>query len=275
MAPGRLILGGRHAGAMAAARDLFRPLSERGVPILEMDAASAEFTKFASGAMLAARLSLMNELAEMCEHLGADVEQVRAGLGHDRRIGTRYLQPGPGFGGPMMPPALRSLAHQARAAGAVPEILDAVMRVNFRQRQRLVERVLGCVQGAVDPKVAVMGAAFKPGTDCLTDAPAVTLIEALLSEGVSVHAYDPLASATLRKTLTGHGALDVFDDAYGATVGTDVLVLATADEQWSQLELARIRGTMRGAFLIDACNSLPPADVRRAGFAYQGVGRPE
>jgi UDPglucose 6-dehydrogenase len=271
--PARVIVGAEDPRAVAVLRELYRGVLRTSNRIQVMDTRSAELTKYAANAMLATRISFMNELARLCDSVGADIEAVRNGLGSDPRIGAKFLFAGAGFGGSCFPKDLRALRHTAREAGVVLEVVDAVDRANERQKRVLAERVIGHFGGALAGKrIAIWGLAFKPETDDIRESPALTLIEQLAAAGASLTGYDPAAMPNIAAALGS--VIELRQDAYSAAAGSDAVVLVTEWHELRDPDLARLRATMRTPVLVDGRNVWSPAEVRKAGFAYYGIGRP-
>jgi UDPglucose 6-dehydrogenase len=236
-----------------------------------MDARSAELTKYAANAILATRVSFMNEIANLAEKLGADVEHVRRGLGADVRIGPKFLFPGVGFGGSCFPKDLRALAHTAERAGAPLEIVAAVERVNARQKGVLaskMERHFGSLAGK---RIALWGLAFKPRTDDVREAPALVLAEKLLAAGARVVGHDPAAMENVRALLGDR--VDLAPSMYAASDGADALALVTEWHEYRRPDFDRIKSGMRQPVLFDGRNIWDPDDARARGFVYYGIGR--
>lgn len=271
--PDRIVIGADDEHACALLRALYAPYSRNRDRLICMGVRSAEFTKYASNAMLAARISLMNELAGLAERVGADIEAVRRGTGADPRIGYDFLYAGAGYGGSCLPKDVRALVRMAEEYGAPADILRSVQQVNIRQRGLLygkLERMLqGCLAGKT---IAVWGLAFKPLTDDIREAPAIDLIRRLLQAGATVRGYDPVAAANARRAL-GHRAFSIAADAYSACEGADALVVMT---EWREFKSPDFRGlahALRAANLLDARNIYDPQYVRACGLRYEGVGR--
>jgi UDPglucose 6-dehydrogenase len=272
MKPDRIILGTDDVRALATLRALYAPFNRSSDRILVMDRRSAELTKYAANAMLATRISFMNELARLCDAVGADIELVRHGLGSDSRIGTKFLYPGVGFGGSCFPKDLRAVINTASQAGMRLEILSAVQEVNQRQKHLLAERVRDHFGGNLrGRKIAMWGLAFKPGTDDLREAPALVTIEDLLAAGASIAAADPVAIPAARKLLGAR--VDLHDNNYQCAEGADALLLVTEWREYRRPDFGRLRGLMRTPVLVDGRNIWDPVEVRAAGFTYHGVGR--
>jgi UDPglucose 6-dehydrogenase len=237
-----------------------------------MDARSAELTKYASNAILASRISFMNDLAILAEKLGADIELVRKGVGADPRIGPKFLFPGPGFGGSCFPKDISALASMARAVGHDLAIVRATEEVNARQKRVLGQKIVEHFGGHGEGKtVAVWGLAFKPQTDDIREAPSLTLIDDLLAAGFEVQAHDPQAMPNVRQI---YGTKVLFADSmYGAAEGADALVLVTEWNNYRSPDYQRLKRIMRNAALFDGRNMWTPSEVRELGFSYAGIGR--
>jgi UDPglucose 6-dehydrogenase len=269
--PDRVIVGTDDRKVEAMMRELYEPFVRTGNPVLVMDPASAELTKYAANAMLAARISFMNEIANLCGRLGADVRQVRMGVGTDSRIGTSFLFPGVGYGGSCFPKDVKALARMGRDAGSPLHVVEAVERTNEAQKTILLPRIeehLGGLRGKV---VAVWGLAFKPRTDDMREAPALALIDALLERGAAVRAYDPKALAAARRTLGDRVTLCA--RSYDAVEGADALVVVTEWSEFREPDFPRIKSLMRRPAIFDGRNIYNPQHLRALGFHYEGIGR--
>jgi UDPglucose 6-dehydrogenase len=272
MKPDRVIIGTGDARAIATLQSLYAPFTRSSDRVLVMDRRSAELTKYAANSMLAARISFMNELANLCDLVGADIELVRKGMGSDNRIGTKFLYAGAGFGGSCFPKDLRAVINTAREAGTRLETLDAVVAVNERQKHRLSENILKHFQNDLRGKtVAVWGLAFKPGTDDIREAPALVLIEDMLAAGAKVVATDPVAIANVRKQLGDRISYETSN--YDCAQGADVLALTTEWREYRRPNFERLRGLMRSPVVVDGRNIWDPDEMRTAGFTYYGIGR--
>jgi UDPglucose 6-dehydrogenase len=271
MRPDRIVVGVSSDRARVVMSELYAPFVRTEQPILFMDPASSELTKYAANAMLATRISFMNDVAALCERLGADVDHVRRGMGSDRRIGYPFLFPGAGFGGSCFPKDVRALMTMARAVGLDFDLLRSVERVNERQKRALVEKALkqfGSIQGLT---FAVWGLAFKPKTDDMREAPSITVIEGLIGNGARVRAHDPVASEVAAGVF--HGRIELAADPYAAAAGADALVLVTEWNEFRQPDFELLRRTMKQPVLFDGRNVWDPAKVRSMGFTYHGIGR--
>jgi len=271
MRPDRVVIGTEDVEATAILNDLFRPLYLIEAPVLMTDIPTAELTKYAANAFLATKISFINEMANLCEAVGADVHSIARGIGLDRRIGPKFLHAGPGFGGSCFPKDTRSVAHFAREIGQELEIVESVIRVNERQRERMVKKIVDALEGDIDGRtIGVLGLSFKPETDDMRDAPALDIIRGLEKRGARVRAYDPQAMAEALKLLPD---LTTCENAYEACSGADALVLVTEWNQFRMLDLARIKSLLRQPVIVDLRNIYEPGPMREAGFRYFCVGR--
>lgn len=270
MRPDRVVLGSRDDEALAIMRDLYRPLYLIEAPFVLTSLEAAELTKYAANAFLATKISFINEIANLCERIGCDVHDVAKAIGMDRRIGSKFLHPGPGFGGSCFPKDTRALASVAQAFGCDSMIVDAVIEVNRRQRAAMVPKIEKLVGGLAGKTIAILGLAFKPETDDMREAPAIDIITALLASGAIVRAYDPVAMDEAAEVLP---AVSYSDDEYEAVTGADALVFVTEWNQFRALDMSRIRDLMKSPRIADLRNIYDPADMRELGFEYVGVGR--
>jgi UDPglucose 6-dehydrogenase len=264
--PDRVIIGGQSADAKALVRELFEPLA---APIIETTIENAQMTKYAANAFLAMRVSFINEIANICERVGADVKDVVHGLGYDKRIGHDYLRPGIGFSGPCLPKDLEGMIRLAEDAGYEPDFLKAILEKNEQQRRHILGKVYALLGTSLYGRViGVLGLAFKPGTDDIRNSTAPEIVDYLVRRGAEVRTYDPMVGADA--AVAGRPA----SSAYEAAAGADLLLLLTSWEQFRALDFERIRRDMRLPNLVDGVNALDPQAMRRLGFTYSGVGRP-
>jgi UDPglucose 6-dehydrogenase len=271
MRPDRVVIGADDSQATAILKSLYRPLYLIEAPVLITNVVTAELTKYAANSFLATKISFINEFANLCEQLGADVHDIARGIGLDRRIGPKFLHPGPGFGGSCFPKDTQSIAHFARAAGSPLAIVEAVVEVNARQQQRMVEKIVACLDGDVRGKaIGVLGLSFKPETDDTRDSPALAIVRALQARGARVQAYDPQAMDAVRKELPD---LALCSDAYQACRGAEALVIVTEWNQFRMLQLKRMKELLARPLVIDLRNIYDPGPMRAAGFEYVCVGR--
>ncbi len=271
----RIVLGSRDERAVAVMRELYRPFNRNHEKIMVMDPASSELTKYAANAMLATRISFMNELARLAEAVGADIEQVRLGMGVDHRIGSHFLYAGAGYGGSCFPKDVKALAFMARDAGLRAELAEAVDSVNQRQKQRLFEKIAAhfAAEGLQGKTFAVWGLAFKPNTDDMRDAPSIDLIEALLAAGARVRAFDPVALDSARRLWDAREGLDLVGDAAAALSGADALVVVTEWLAFRSPDFEQLASSLKARVVFDGRNLWDPAAVRAAGLEYHGIGR--
>lgn len=265
--PDRVVLGADDDKAIAAVSDLYEPL---GAPILKTDHRSAELIKYAANAFLATKISFINDIARLCERMGADVTVVAAGIGADERIGPRFLHAGIGFGGSCFPKDVGALTRMAEGAGLHPGLLRAVLEINRDAGRRFVARADELLGGLDGCQIGVWGLAFKEGTDDLRDSPAVSVIEMLIERGASVRAHDPAALANAASRLPD---ISLCDDPYAVANGADAIALCTPWPEYKEIDLARLKSAMRGDLLLDGRNMLDPARVEAAGLRYEGIGR--
>jgi len=269
--PDRVVIGADDERARAVMCELYAPFVRTGNPVLVMDSASAELTKYAANAMLASRISFMNEIANLCDRLGADVGQVRRGMGTDSRIGSSFLFPGIGYGGSCFPKDVKALIKTAEEAGLDLRVVKAVDEANQAQRRVLVPRIaahLGTLKGKV---IAVWGLAFKPRTDDMREAPAAAVIDGLLEAGASVRAYDPKAIDVARRVYGDR--IHFCKRSYEAVEGADALVVATEWNEFREPDFGRVKSLMRQPAVFDGRNIYNPQVLREMGFHYEGIGR--
>jgi UDPglucose 6-dehydrogenase len=272
MKPDRVIIGTSDPRALSTLQALYAPFTRSSDRILVMDRHSAELTKYAANAMLATRISFMNELANLCDAVGADIELVRKGLGSDARIGTKFLYAGAGYGGSCFPKDLRAVINTAKEAGMSLQVLTAVESVNQQQKHHMAERLRNHFGGNLGGrKIAVWGLAFKPGTDDVREAPALVLIEDLLAAGARVSATDPVAISPARKILGER--VEFLSSNYQCAEGADALALVTEWHDYRRPNFERLRSLMCTPVIVDGRNAWQPSEVRAAGFTYYGVGR--
>lgn len=270
MRPDRVVIGSRDEEAIEIMRDLYRPLYLIEAPFVLTSLEAAELTKYAANAFLATKISFINEIANLCESIGCDVHDVARAIGMDRRIGSKFLHPGPGFGGSCFPKDTRALASVAREFGCDSMIVDAVIEVNRRQRAAMVPKIEKLVGNLEGKTIAILGLAFKPETNDMREAPAIAIISGLLERGATVRAYDPVAMSEAAEVLP---AIKYAEDEYEAVTGADALVFVTEWNQFRALDMRRIRDLMKSPRIADLRNIYEPADMRELGFEYIGVGR--
>jgi UDPglucose 6-dehydrogenase len=272
--PDRIVIGSSSARAVALLRKLYAPFNRNHERIVVMDERSAELTKYAANAMLATKISFMNEIANIAERVGADVELVRQGIGSDPRIGYHFIYPGAGYGGSCFPKDVQALERTARAAGYRAQLLGAVEGVNERQKTRLFELIQGHFGGDLAGRtVALWGLAFKPNTDDMREASSRKLMEALWEAGARVRAYDPEAREETRRIYGERPDLVLCEQPYQALEGADVLAIVTEWKAFRSPDFARIRGLLAEPAIFDGRNLYDPGAVEEAGLAYYGIGR--
>ena len=270
MRPDRVVIGCTDEEAIAILKDIYRPLYLIETPFVITTPESAEMIKYASNAFLATKVSFINEIARLCELLGADVHDVAKGMGMDVRIGSKFLHPGPGFGGSCFPKDAKALVALGRSVNYDVRIVEAALFVNDLQRKSIIERVRRLVPQLEGKTIAILGLAFKPETDDIREAPALKIIEDLLSGGAKVRAYDPAAIETARRILPG---IEYCEDEYEAARGSDVLVVVTEWNQFRRLDMPRLKEAMREPNIVDLRNIYEPETMRSEGFNYLGMGR--
>jgi UDPglucose 6-dehydrogenase len=270
MRPDRVVIGSRDEEAIAIMKDLYRPLYLIEAPFVITSLEAAELTKYAANAFLAMKVSFINEVANLCDKIGCDVHDVARAIGMDKRIGSKFLHPGPGFGGSCFPKDTRAMSSVARQFDCDALIVDAVIEVNQRQGQHMLTKIKSLVGKLNGKTVAVLGLAFKPETDDMREAPALGIIRNLLDDGAKVRAYDPVAMSEAKKLLPD---IEYAEDEYTAVTSADALVFVTEWNQFRALDLARIRDLMTTPKVADLRNIYDPDDMKELGFEYVGVGR--
>lgn len=270
MRPDRIVIGSRDEDAIEIMRELYRPLFLIETPFVVTSLEAAELTKYAANAFLATKISFINEIANLCDRVGCDVHDVARAIGMDKRIGNKFLHPGPGYGGSCFPKDTSALASVAREYGSDSLIVDAVMEVNRRQRAVMIPKIEKLVESLSGKTIAVLGLSFKPETDDMREAPSIDIIRGLTERGAQIRAYDPAAMMEARKCLP-----DIFyaEDEYDAVTGADALVFMTEWNQFRALNMERVRKLMKSPKIADLRNIYEPADMRELGFDYVGVGR--
>jgi UDPglucose 6-dehydrogenase len=271
MRPDRVVIGADDDAALGIMKDLYRPLFLNETPFVLTGIATAELTKYAANAFLATKISFINEFANLCEKVGADVQALARGIGLDGRIGRKFLHAGPGFGGSCFPKDTRSAAHFAKAAGESLQIVEAVIRVNEQQRRRMVEKIAGALDGRLEGRtVSLLGLSFKPETDDMRDAPSLEIVAGLMARGAHVRAYDPVAMPNAGRLMPD---ITLCKDAYQACENADAVVLVTEWNQFRMLDLERVKRLLREPVLVDLRNVYKPEPMRALGFRYVSVGR--
>jgi UDPglucose 6-dehydrogenase len=276
MKPDRVVIGLEEGDARAAAmmKELYGPFTRTGAPILTMSTASAELCKYAANSILASRISFMNEMANVCEITGADVDDIRKAIGSDRRIGTSFLFPGVGYGGSCFPKDVKALLKSAQDRGYDFRILTAVEGVNQSPKERLVAKMTAYFEdrsGLRGKTIALWGLAFKPRTDDMREAPAIPIVERLLAAGASVQAYDP-AAAPVAKRIFGD-RIAICDKSYDALNGADALAIVTEWNEFREPDFERMRALLKAPVVFDGRNIYSPEQMRALGFTYFSIGR--
>ncbi len=272
MRPDRVVIGSNDRRAIDIMLDIYSPLRVADVPFVITSVESAELIKYASNGFLATKISFINETARLCEALGADVETVARGMGLDNRIGSKFLHPGPGFGGSCFPKDAQAVSQIAQSRGLRFQIMDAVLEVNRETRERMVTKVSDALGGLEGKTVAMLGLSFKPETDDIRESPALYILDGLLAGGATVRAYDPAAMDACRPS---YPQVTFCPDPYAAADGADCLLICTEWNQFRALGTGRLRSLLRQPLIVDLRNIYDPHRMAAAGFRYVSVGRPE
>jgi UDPglucose 6-dehydrogenase len=271
MRPNRVVIGVESERGREKMRELYRPLYLIETPILFTGLETAELIKYAANGFLAMKISFINQIADLCEKVGADVHDVARGIGLDGRIGQKFLHPGPGYGGSCFPKDTRALVEIARQAGAPLSLIEATADFNEARKLQMVDRVRAALGGSLKGKiVALLGLTFKPNTDDMREAPSLAIAPILLAEGAAVRAHDPEGMAEARKLMPD---LTYCEDPYAAMAGADAVVLLTEWNSYRALDFARMKAALKQPVMIDLRNVYRPAEMRAAGFSYSSVGR--
>jgi len=269
--PDRVLVGCDNDRAREVMESVYEPLTLRNAPLMFISRESAELAKYAANAFLAMKISYINEIADLCEHVGADVQEVASAIGSDGRIGSKFLHPGPGYGGSCFPKDVAALIRTAREAKTPLSLIEQVEKVNTERKIAMISRVEKAVGGKVRGKtIAILGVTFKPNTDDMRDAPSLVLIPMLLERGAIVRAYDPKGEETARGQIEG---VEWYKSALEAVEGADAAVVLTEWNEFRGLDLGALREAMRGDILIDLRNVYSPQSAREAGFQYSSIGR--
>jgi UDPglucose 6-dehydrogenase len=274
MRPNRVILGGDSQRAIAMAKDIYRPLYLIETPFVVTNLETAEMIKYASNAFLATKISFINEVANLCESVGADVHHVAKAMGLDGRIGSKFLHPGPGFGGSCFPKDTEAFAQLGRDCGSTLQIVEAVISANTAQKERMVRKVESVLGGQVaGKKVGILGLSFKPNTSDIRESPAIILVGELLAKGAEIAAFDPAAMEEFQR-LFGEDRVEYCQDPYQVAEGAEALVVVTEWNEFRNLDLPRAKELMSEPVLVDLRNVYEPTRILAMGFRYEGVGRP-
>jgi UDPglucose 6-dehydrogenase len=269
--PDRVVVGTEDERAQRVMREIYRPLFINETPILFTGRRAAELIKYAANAFLATKITFINEMANLCEKSGADVQEVARGMGLDRRIARQFLHAGPGFGGSCFPKDTEALIATGQRYGAPLNIVETVVAVNSARKSAMVDKILAACGGSLEGKtVAVLGLTFKPNTDDMREAPSLVIVPALIAHGAQVRAYDPHGMAEARKLMP---TLETATDPYACMDGADVMVILTEWDQFRALDLDRMKSSLKSPVVVDLRNIYRPADMTERGFRYSGVGR--
>ena len=272
MRPDRVVCGTASEAAQAVLRDIYRPLSLREVPILFVDCETSELIKYAANAFLAIKITFINEIADLCEKTGADVQAVARGIGMDNRIGSKFLHAGPGYGGSCFPKDTTALLKTAEDYESPMQIVKATVDVNAQRKRSMGRRVIAAAGGSVeDKKIALLGLTFKPNTDDMRDSPSIDIVRVLQDHGATISAFDPEGRHQAEKLLDG---VDFAEDAYAAMDGADALVLVTEWNEFRALDLDRVKSLLAAPVIVDLRNIYRPEQMRARGFQYSSIGRP-
>ncbi len=272
MRPDRVVIGVETEDAEQILREVYKPLYIRETPIVKTDIRTAELTKYAANAFLATKISFINEIALLCDSIGADVTSLAKGIGMDGRIGSKFLHPGPGYGGSCFPKDTLALMRIAQEHGQSLRVVEATVEVNAAQKAKMVKKIRDALGGSEAGKtIAVLGLTFKPETDDMRDAPSITILPALIEKGAKIKAHDPQGMDEARHLLPA--AINYTEDAYDACRDADAVILLTEWNQYRALDLDQLKSIMRGDVFIDLRNVYLPEQVIRKGFTYTGVGR--
>lgn len=270
MRPNRVVIGVHDERGEQVMRALYRPLSLREAPLVVTTLENAELIKYAANSFLAMKVTFINEVADLCEQIGGDVQVVADAIGHDHRIGPKFLHPGPGFGGSCFPKDTRAFVAAGKRFGARQRLIETVVSVNEHRAEAMVEKVLAALGEPVGKRVGVLGLAFKPNTDDIREAPSLTIIPALQEAGIAVQAHDPAAMQRARELLD---SVEFCEGPYEAAADTDAVIILTEWNAYRALDLERLKAIMAGRVIVDLRNIYAPQDMAAAGFDYVSVGR--
>lgn len=270
MRPDRVVIGSNEEDAIAIMKDLYRPLYLIETPIVITSLEAAELIKYAANAFLATKITFINEIANLCDAIGCDVHDVARGMGMDKRIGSKFLHPGPGYGGSCFPKDTRAFTKVGDTYGVETSVVDAVIEANEFQRQAMIPKIEKLVGDFAGKQIGVLGLSFKPETDDMRESPAIDIIRELQKRGATVRAFDPVAMEEARHSLPD---IEYASDEYDAIRGADVLVIVTEWNQFRALDMEKVRNLLKSPKIVDLRNIYEPNDMRRLGFEYIGVGR--
>jgi UDPglucose 6-dehydrogenase len=269
--PDRVVIGIEDPRARDVMEEIYRPLSLNAPPLVFVGRRTSELTKYAANAFLATKITFINEIADLCEKVGADVQDVARGIGLDKRIGAKFLHAGPGYGGSCFPKDTLALIKTGQDEGASLRIVETVVAVNDARKRAMARKVIHALGGSVrGKKIALLGLAFKPNTDDMRDAPSLAIVASLAGDGAQLHAYDPESMGQARPLMP---EVTFHDDAYSALEGADALAIVTEWDAFRALDLDRVKTLLKQPIIVDLRNVYRPADVRKRGFAYVSVGR--
>lgn len=269
--PDRVVIGVEEARAKEVMEEIYRPLSLNAPPLVFVGRRTSELTKYAANAFLATKITFINEVADLCEKVGADVNEVARGIGLDKRIGAKFLHAGPGYGGSCFPKDTLALIKTGQDEGASLRIVETVVAVNDARKRAMARKIIQSLGGAVrGKKIALLGLAFKPNTDDMRDAPSLAIVASLAGDGADVHAYDPESMEQARPLMP---EVTFHNDAYSALDGAEAVAIVTEWDAFRALDLDRMKNLMKSPIIIDLRNIYRPADVRKRGFTYLSVGR--
>ncbi len=269
--PDRVVIGVEDPRAREVMEEVYRPLSLNAPPLVFVGRRTSELTKYAANAFLATKITFINEIADLCEKVGADVQDVARGIGLDKRIGAKFLHAGPGYGGSCFPKDTLALIKTGQDEGSSLRIVETVVAVNDARKRAMARKIIQALGGSVRGKrIALLGLAFKPNTDDMRDAPSLAIVASLAGDGAQVHAYDPESMAQARPLMP---EVTFHEDAYSAIEGADALAIVTEWDAFRALDLERVKRLLKQPILVDLRNVYRPADVRKHGFAYVSVGR--
>lgn len=274
MKPDRIVVGTQDPGAILVMKELYEPFVRTGNPIYIMDEKSSELTKYAANSFLALKISFMNEIANLCDRVGADVDQIRIGIGSDNRIGPQFLFPGVGYGGSCFPKDVKALIRTSEELGHSFDILESVEKVNERQKQIIVEKILAHYNGNIKGKTfAIWGISFKPRTDDIRDAPSIEIMNGLLSHGAKIHASDPAALSAIKNVIPESDSVKYHRKNYDALKGADALVIVTEWNEFRNPDFDIMTKSLNDKVIFDGRNIYDPDRMREHGFTYYGIGR--
>jgi UDPglucose 6-dehydrogenase len=269
--PDRVVIGTEDPRAREVMEEIYRPLSLNAPPLFFVSRRTSELTKYAANAFLATKITFINEIADLCEKVGADVQDVARGIGLDKRIGAKFLHAGPGYGGSCFPKDTLALLKTGQDEGAPLRIVETVVAVNDARKRLMARKIMQALGGSVRGKrIALLGLAFKPNTDDMRDAPSISIVASLIGDGATVHAHDPESMEQARPLMP---EVSFHDDAYGAIEGADALAIVTEWDAFRALDLDRVKTLMKSPIIVDMRNVYRPAEARKRGFTYVSVGR--